>query len=393
MMKIGIQIERFDPLAGGAEKYTDELIRGLLARGHRVHLFAREARSLPAGAHFQAVPVVGWFRRQKDRSFAQNADRLAEAAQLDVLLSTGKTYAMDVIQPHGGSVLHNQRQNIARIPSGCLRALKALFNHVNPRQVRARRQESLLYRRRPLPHVVAVSRMVADDLRRYYSVPEQRLHVIYNGVDLERFNPANLIARRAPARERFAIDRNALVFALVAHNFKLKGVAELIQATARLHTAERPLCVVVAGKARLRRYQKMARDLGCDSRFRFAGLQEAVEDVYAAADVYIHPTWYDPCSLVVLEALAAGLPVITTRCNGASEIMTDGCEGLLLDTPADIELLTNLMATFFETERLGPMGRQARQLAEQFPWDRNIEEMLRVLELAAGEKRRNRSAS
>jgi UDP-glucose:(heptosyl)LPS alpha-1,3-glucosyltransferase len=391
-MRIGIQIEQFDPLAGGAERYTDELIRGLLARGHRVHLFAREARSLPAETHFQPVPVAGVSRMLKHRSFARNADRLAGAAQLDVLLSTGKTYAMDVFQPHGGSILRSQQQNIARIPSGALRTLKSLFNHINPKQVLARQHESYLFRRCPPPHVVAVSRMVADDLRRCYEIPEERLHVVHNGVDLQRFHPASLARRRASARERFGIDHEALVFGLVAHNFKLKGVAELIQAVARLRTMKRSFFVVVAGKAKPRRYQKMAQDLGCGDRIRFPGLLEAVEDLYAAADVYVHPTWYDTCALVVLEALAAGLPVITTRFNGVSEIMTDGCEGFLLDTPADVGRLTDLMASCFETERLSPMGRQGRQLAERFPWDRNIEEMLRILELAAEEKRRNRIA-
>ncbi len=137
-MKIGIQIERFDPVAGGAEKYTEQLIRGLLALRHNVHLFAREARSLPGGVHFQAVPVTGVFRWQKDRCFAQNAACLAAAAQLDVLLSMVKTLAMDVYQPHGGSILHSQQQNIARIPSSLVRTIKGLFNHINPRQVRAR---------------------------------------------------------------------------------------------------------------------------------------------------------------------------------------------------------------------------------------------------------------
>jgi UDP-glucose:(heptosyl)LPS alpha-1,3-glucosyltransferase len=392
-MKIGIQIERFDPVAGGAEKYTEQLIRGLLALRHNVHLFAREARSLPGGVRFQAVPVTGVFRWQKDRCFAQNAACLAAAAQLDVLLGMVKTLALDVYQPHGGSILHSQQQNIARIPSSFVRTIKGLFNHINPRQVRAQRLESRFFRRRSLPHVVAVSQMVAADLRTYYDIPDERLHVIYNGVDLERFHPERLAARRASARQAFSLPDNALVFALVAHNFKLKGVAELIRAAALLNATEQAFCVVIAGKASPRRYREMARKQGCHDRVRFTGPLEAVEDLYAAADVYVHPTWYDPCSLVVLEALAAGLPVITTRCNGASEIMTDGQDGLLLDTPADVARLADRMGYFLEPHRTVQMGRQARSLAEQFPWDRNISAMVRVLELAAEEKRQNQAGA
>jgi UDP-glucose:(heptosyl)LPS alpha-1,3-glucosyltransferase len=359
-MNIGIQIERFDPVAGGAERYTEQLVGGLLARGHGVHVFARTARSLPAGTVFHAVPAGGLMRWQKDHSYARNTDALAGAAGLDVLLSTGRTV---------------------------LRGLKLLFNYINPKQVLARHDEARQYGRRPLPHVVAVSHMVAGDMKSTYAVPDDRLHVIYNGVDLERFHPQRLAARRSAARQRLGLADGALVFALVAHNFKLKGVAELIAAVALLNTARTGFQVVIAGKANARRYQGLSRRLGCIDRVLFSGPLETVEDLYAAADVYVHPTWYDPCSLVVLEALASGLPVITTRFNGASEIITEGREGFLLDTPRDVKDLADRMGYFFERSRIQPMGIQARSLAEQFSWDRNVDEMLRVLELAAAQKR------
>jgi UDP-glucose:(heptosyl)LPS alpha-1,3-glucosyltransferase len=386
-MNIGIQIEHFDPVAGGAERYTEQLVGGLLARGHAVHVFARTARSLPARTFFHAVPAGGLMRWQKDHSYARNTDALAGAARLDVLLSMGKTLAMDVLQPHGGTIRRSQQQNTARIRSNVLRRLKVLFNYINPKQVLARHDEARQYGRRPLPHVVAVSHMVAGDMKSTYGVPDDRLHVIYNGVDLERFHPQRLAARRSAARQRLGLADGALVFVLVAHNFKLKGVAELIAAAALLNAARSGFQVVIAGKAKARRYQELSRRLGCIDRILFTGPLGTVEDLYAAADVYVHPTWYDPCSLVVLEALASGLPVITTRFNGASEIITEGREGFLLDTPRDVEYLADRMGYFFERSRIEPMGIQARSLAQQFSWDRNVEEMLRVLELAAAQKR------
>jgi UDP-glucose:(heptosyl)LPS alpha-1,3-glucosyltransferase len=385
-MKIGIQIERFDPVAGGAEGYAEQLVKGLLARGHEVLLFARTATSFPPGARFHAVPVHGLLRWQRDHCYARNADELAASAGLDVLLSMGKTLAMDVLQPHGGTIRRSQLQNTARLRSAVFRRLKALFNHVNPKQVLARHQELRQYSRRPPPHLVAVSHLVARDMLAYYAVPEDRLHVIYNGVDLERFRPERLAARRSAARQQFHLADDALVFALVAHNFKLKGVAELIEAAALLNHTDHSFQVVIAGKASPGSYQETARRLGCVDRLRFTGPLTTIEDLYAAADVYVHPTWYDPCSLVVLEALASGLPVITTRFNGAGELITEGREGFLLESPADIRGLADRMGYFFETSRIPSMGIQARSLAEQFSWERNVEEMLRVLELAAAER-------
>jgi UDP-glucose:(heptosyl)LPS alpha-1,3-glucosyltransferase len=385
-MKIGIQIERFDPMAGGAEGYADQLVKGLLARGHEVHLFARAATSFPAGAEFHAVPVHGLLSWQRDRCYVRNADMLAASAGLDVLLSMGRTLAMDVLQPHGGTIRRSQRQNTARLRSAVFRELKTLFNQVNPKQVLARHQELRQYSRRPLPHLVAVSHLVAADMQGYYAVPDDRLHVVYNGVDLERFCPNRLAERRSAARQHFNLADDALVFALVAHNFKLKGVAELIEAAALLNHTGYSFYVAIAGKASPRSYLETARRLGCTDRVRFTGPLTTVEDLYAAADVYVHPTWYDPCSLVVLEALASGLPVVTTRFNGAAELITEGREGFLLDSPADVRSLADRMGFFFEASRIRPMGIQARSLAENFSWDRNIEEMLRVLELAAQER-------
>jgi UDP-glucose:(heptosyl)LPS alpha-1,3-glucosyltransferase len=385
-MRIGLQIERFDPRAGGAEAYTCELTRRLLDQGHAVHLITRSWTALPAGAQVHAAPVGGLLRWGRGRSFARTADALAAAQNLDVVLSMGKTFAMDVLQPHGGTVRGSQQQNLALIASPLYRTLKAWFQRINPKQVAARRRESRQYARRPLSHLVAISRMVAGDMRRFYSVPENRLHLIYNGVDLDRFDPQRLAALRPTARRQLGIDSEQRVFALIAHNFKLKGVAQLIQAAAIVKANGKDFRVLIAGKGKARYYLALARKLGCADRVLFVGAVEQVENIYAAADVYVHPTWYDPCSLVVLEALASGLPVITTRFNGAGEIITAGREGFLVDTPRDIDRLAELMGRLFDDTMVHTMGRQARVLAEQFSWERNLAELTRVLELAAAEK-------
>jgi UDP-glucose:(heptosyl)LPS alpha-1,3-glucosyltransferase len=384
-MKIGIQIERFDPQAGGAEAYTCELTRRLLAHGHEVHLFARAWMAGPAGAQVHRVPVAGLFRWQRDHSFARNADALAAGAGLDVILGMGKTFAMDVLQPHGGTIRRSQQQNLALIASPLQRLVKALFNRLSPKHVAARRREHRQYTRRPPPRIVAISRMVAEDMRRFYAVADDQVHLIYNGVDTERFNPQRLAELRPKARRDLGIAAGQRVFALVAHNFKLKGVAQLLQASAILRAAGRDFTVVVAGKGRPRPYRRLAGNLGCAANVRFAGAVERIENIYAAADVYVHPTWYDPCSLVVLEALACGLPVITTRFNGASEIITEGREGFILDSPRDVLRLAEKMELCFDAEVLQAMGGHARALAELHGWERNVREMVSVLELAAGE--------
>jgi len=226
-------------------------------------------------------------------------------------------------------------------------------------------------------------------MQEFYRVPDERLHLVYNGVDVKHFSPEACRSRRDEARNRLGLAESETCFLLVAHNFKLKGVRELVESAGLLHgdRAGQDLWrIVVVGKGNPRPYQRLAERLGCAGRIHFVGPAADVLPAYAAADVYVHPTWYDPCSLVVLEALACGLPVITTRFNGAGELMEDGREGFVLDSPADAARLAETMERLLDPGLRGPMGEAARRAAEQYPMERNFREMLEVFTRVAGRK-------
>jgi len=167
----------------------------------------------------------------------------------------------------------------------------------------------------------------------------------------------------------------------VAHNFKLKGVGTLIRATACLRR-ELPVRTVIVGKAGPGKYRRLAGSLGVSDRVHFAGPTAAVDSFYAAADVYCQPTWYDPCSLVVLEALACGLPVITTRFNGAGELLTQEREGYVMADPADHEELARCVRELADEAARWRAGEAARKLALQHTLEENFEQMLEVFRIA-----------
>ncbi|MBN1591287.1 MAG: glycosyltransferase family 4 protein, partial [Pirellulales bacterium] len=148
--------------------------------------------------------------------------------------------------------------------------------------------------------------------------------------------------------------------------------------------------LVVVGGKHLGRFSRTARRLGVDRRVHFVGAVDDTVPYYAAADVYVHPTFYDPCSLVVLEALASGLPVVTTRQNGASELLVDRRDGVLLDDPADVNELLRRVEPLLEPARRRAMGQAARQLALQHTFSRNIDELVAVYEEI--DQRRRRAA-
>jgi len=337
-VRIGFQIERLDPSRGGAETYVHRFARELLSAGHEVHLFAAGFEDEPKGAILHHVLQQGLSRPERDVRFARAAGRAARRADLDVVVAMGRTFGANVLQPHGGTLPGSRRQNALLIRPPALRGLKRASDWLNPR-IRAQAWiESRQYHADPPPDVVAISRMVRDDMQAFYQVPDERLHLVYNGVDVDRFRPSACEALRAEARRAWDLAPEETCYLMVAHNPKLKGLRELIEAAALLGR-EPPWRIVVIGRGRAARYRERAAYLGLGGRLLLPGPMDDILPAYAACDVYVQPTWYDPCSLVVLEALACGRPVITTRFNGASELMEDGREGCLLDSPTETDRL------------------------------------------------------
>jgi UDP-glucose:(heptosyl)LPS alpha-1,3-glucosyltransferase len=384
-MKIGFQIEHLEPARGGAETYVYQFTQELLADGHEVHLIAGAFGATPKGAFTWRVMRRGLTRWSRDLHFARAAERAARRANLDVVVAVGRTFGADVLQPHGGTLFGSRRQNLLLTRNGVLRALKDGFDSVNPRIRMHLYIESGQYHASPPPEVVAISRMVREDMREFLQVPEERLHLVYNGVDLERFSPEACEAERAEARAALGLADDETCFLIIAHNFRLKGVRELVEAAARMPAA-RPWRVVVIGKAGGKPYLELAARLGCAERFLFPGAAADVVPAYGAADVYVQPTWYDPCSLVVLEALASGLPVITTRFNGASELMQDGREGFILESPDQAEHLAHAMERLLDADRRRPMRQAARLAVKDHSLRQNFREMMAVFEKVKARK-------
>jgi UDP-glucose:(heptosyl)LPS alpha-1,3-glucosyltransferase len=384
-MKIGFQIEHLDPGRGGAETYVYQFATELLAAGHEVHLIATSFGSTPRGAYSHRVMRRGVTRWSRDLRFARAAGRAARRAELDVVVAVGRTFGASVLQPHGGTLPGSRRQNLLLIRNRTLRALKDGFDAINPRIRTQLAIERRQFTDLPAPEVVAISHMVMDDLRTFYGVPNERLHLVYNGVDLARFSPEVCAAKRAEARRAYGLADDEVCYLTIAHNFRLKGVRELVEAAARMD-AGRPWRVIVIGKADAKPYLDLADELGCAERFLFPGAAPDVVPAYAAADVYVQPTWYDPCSLVVLEALACGRPIITTRFNGAGDLVADGREGFLIDSPDEIDRLADALGRLLDPDLRRTMGAAARPAVQEHSLQRNFRDMMAVFEKVRARK-------
>ena len=159
--------------------------------------------------------------------------------------------------------------------------------------------------------MIAISEMVRNHFQEYLHFSAADLRLVRLAPDPERLDECDRPRRRLEWRQQWGIAPDTTVALFVGLNYRLKGLEPLLHAVKRL--PNRPFCLLVAGHPRTGEYERLARRLGVEHRVRFIGYCKDMRNGYFAADLLVHPTFYDPCSHVVLEAMTCGLPVITSR--------------------------------------------------------------------------------
>ncbi len=373
-MRVALVTTGFGPFGGGQERWCFQLAQTLLSRGYEPLVIARTlcGKTPMEGIHLHLVNQCG----RDPFCFADAAARELLRIRPDIVHDMGNGWGGHLLHYHGGPYgLLSQRKRDSLPP--LLRVFKTALLVLLPSYQKKHRFALKQIRRNP-GLIVALSRYQAQLLSQLYRVPEGQLRVVYNGIDTVHYSPANRVRYREAVRAYLGVGAKTTVYLLVAHNFHLKGGHVLLQAARKLRSRYQDLHVVIVGcpPRSVFKAGKIWEPLG--DWITFTGIVEDTQAFYAAADVYVHPTFYDSCSLSVLEALASGLPVITTRHNGASELMTDGTEGFIIDDPWLISDLCDRMERLLDPRLRDQMGQAARETALLHRFDRCVDEILRL---------------
>jgi UDP-glucose:(heptosyl)LPS alpha-1,3-glucosyltransferase len=387
-MDIALCYESVLPARGGAETYIGDLARRLARDGHAVHLYACrwDASSLPAATHFHRLDVPSGPRFLRPWRFGAACEEALTRARHDVSVGFDKSWGQDVLYPQGGLHAASAAHNLLKFASPWERRLAAAGKFFDPAAWSFARLEKKQYLGPNRPLIVVNSRMVQRHFEQFYGIPPESLRVVHSAIDPLRFAADDRLKRRHEERERWGVTPDETVGLFVAMNYRLKGLAPLLRAAALL-SRDRPFRLAIVGHPKFARYEKLARRLGIGDRVLFLGHRNDPKEAYFAADFLVHPTFYDPCSLVALEALACGLPVITTRYNGASELLSPPNDGLVIDDPHDAPALAAAMSRMLDGSYRSAASQAARQAAGRWTFEHHYRALVDVFREVRSNKR------
>jgi UDP-glucose:(heptosyl)LPS alpha-1,3-glucosyltransferase len=382
-MKIAFVRKAYSPF-GGAERYLAQLIHRLGQEGHEVHIFANRweenrkdgrEKGKERTAIFHHVPMIPSPSFLEALSFAFFSERLLQGERFDIIHSFERTLYQDIYR--AGDGCHRewliQRKKMDPWP-------KRFLHPLNPLHRALLFLEKRLFQSPRLKRIIANSRRGKEEIRRHYGVAEEKIEVIYNGVDLEVFQPKNISLYRAPLRRELGIGEDAFVILFLGSGYRRKGLAPLLDAFSRVRENTPRAVLTVAGKDKAARYRKKARKLGVENGVLFLGPTPRARELYGASDLFALPTFYDPFSNACLEAMATGVPVLTTRTNGVGELIQDGENGLLIPGPTDISQMAEKIQTLVSSPEKTVMGERARDTASRLDFDTAVKRMMAIYE-------------
>lgn len=336
---------------GGAERFVAGALDALVARGSTLTVVTRHWQQQQGVQVIRANPFyVG--RLWRDWAFSNAVCRVIAKEAFDLVQSHERIPCCDIYRA-GDGVHRVWLQQRARAGGWWAR----LTQWLSPYHRYVLHAEKRLFASPRLKAVICNSRMVRDELSKYFGVPEEKVVVIYNAVDTDRFSPRLTELYRSSMRRERGIPDSAIVYLFVGSGFARKGLDAAMRALAELPDH---CWLVVVGKDRnSSHYRRLAQRLGVAGRMHFAGPQPSTEAYYGMADALVLPSLYDPFPNVVLEALACGLPVLVSDSCGAVDIIRDGENGFVcpaLDVPALISRMRRLMNADVR-ESLRPVSR------------------------------------
>jgi len=368
IQKIGVVIQKYATIGGG-ERFAFELTERIASdQRYEVHVFANKWEAPSDRIAFHKVPLILFPRFLKPISFALFAERKIARERVDLLHSHERMFNADLYTVH--SIPHRMWVREVR------KKRMGLYDYA------VERAERRMVRDTKNRRFLGVSNLTREKYCRQYKMNSIGFDVLNPGVDVGRFSRFSRTECRGNIRKRFNIDDSDIVVLFVGMNFEIKGLDRLLAAialTKRKYTAT-GLKLLVIGKGNYRKYTRLAQELGIRDDIVFAGTwRQDIEQVYLASDIYAMLSEFDTFGMVVLEAMAASLPVIISGKVGARDIVANGVNGYIVEGN-NVEAISSKLACLFNQDHRTQMGSKARETALEHTWELVAEKVIETYE-------------
>lgn len=357
MHKVAIVIPKYG-LVGGAEQFASELnIRLRTCTDFQFHVFANRWKSNSPDIQFQKIPIISFPKFLTTISFAWFVQRRLQQNNFNLVHSHERIFAADLYTLHG--VPHQYWVHHVR------------KKHMSLYDTATAWVESRLVYQGHCRKFIAVSELTKDIFLREYPLDPDRVTVIHPGVDLADFAQANRDVLRKTVRNELNVVADEPVILFASMNFEIKGLDDILLSLARLKKQNCKFKLIVAGKGNIKKYEKLAEEAELSKRVIFTGQlgKDRLNRLYLGADIYIMLSKFDTFGMVVLEAMAAGLPVIISSNVGAKDLVREGENGFVIDRPGDYPYTAEKIKMLLNENVRRPMSAAALQTASQNSWN------------------------
>lgn len=357
--KIAVVVPKYG-LVGGGERFASEVTERLARNENfEIHVFANRWVAGSKRIRFHKIPIVRFPRFLGPLVFAWVAQWKIRRMGFDLVHTHHWIFHADIYSAHGVPHAGWVRNVRGRSPSLYDRAVIYI--------------ERRLMKENSSSWFLPVSSIAMEAFRREYGTLPGQWQVVHPGVEVARFATPERDVCRMEIRKRYGIGADDLLILFVGMNFEVKGLDAIIAAVAKARAMkpESSIRLLVVGRGDEKKYGRIASEMGIAEAVTFAGTQHAgLERFYRAADIFALFSAFDTFGMVVLEAMAAGLPVIVSPNVGAKDLVQEGVNGFILHTPHDTDTAVVCVMQLLDGVRREAMGAAAARTASMHDWER-----------------------
>jgi len=357
MQKIAVVIPKYG-LLGGAEQFVAELTGRLVDKtGYDFHVCANKWQKPDAPITFHRTPVISFPKFMTTPSFAYFAQRRIHRGNFSLVHSHERIFAADIFTMHG--IPHRYWVHNIR------RKRMSLYDLATDRV------ERKLVHGDTCKKLIAVSSLTKDIFLQEYKINPEKVSVIHPGVDLNDYATADKRSIRETIRKEYGFRSEEPIILFASMNFEIKGLDDILFSLAKLKAQNHKFKFIVAGKGNIKKYTKIAKEAQIISDIIFTGPlnKENLIRMYLASDLYIMLSKFDTFGMVVLEAMAAGVPVIISGNVGAKDLVRENKNGFVIHNTSDTDDIAAKIALLLDENIRRPMAAAAYQTASQNTWD------------------------